>query len=540
MPLIEAKCTNCGGNLVFDDSKEKVFCTFCGTPFINEKTINNYQTNNNYNVGVVNIYGGGSINGLSDQNTGFGQTTLSISDHKYAAAFSKSEDQVKRELIYLLMNDKNAPLDVAFKTNFTSIKREYYPVAFIEVTCSAEWDATSIWEHEESYQVAREETVYIDYRGKEHKHSGSDTEYVNGRSINHYRRPMSRTVYDTKWRTITDAVQRTEGRVNPTTFTEIIWMGPESRKDMFFSWIDHVEHSQFLEVEHDYLKEYDVIKAEKEQLDAVDEAKEDARIDIGNVASRDVPGNRYEDMYVTSHVLSVNVVTHFLGVYHIDYEYSGKNYEYYSTGGTSSKDVIFGDHPTDSSLAQHANNIQKKINEANSIRMWPLVGIICFPLVALGVLGAEWSYIFAELGAKHPNTTILLITILIDSFLLAAAIGATMFSYLKYEAVDKVVDAAKKKKASYFSDNQKIKKQIYDLMENKTIPIETASASIEQLISNHFATYRDLDSLVYQKDKKENWKLIKKTLIVSFIILAILLVLGMILWAICLFIANRR
>ncbi|SCW62280.1 hypothetical protein SAMN02910456_02224 [Ruminococcaceae bacterium YRB3002] len=52
MPLIQAKCTNCGANLEFDDSREKYFCMYCGTPFINQKTINNYQNTTN----ITNIY----------------------------------------------------------------------------------------------------------------------------------------------------------------------------------------------------------------------------------------------------------------------------------------------------------------------------------------------------------------------------------------------------------------------------------------------------------------------------------------------------
>ncbi len=50
MALVPAKCTQCGGNIEVDDTHEAGICQHCGTPFITEKAINNYNTtiiNNN-------------------------------------------------------------------------------------------------------------------------------------------------------------------------------------------------------------------------------------------------------------------------------------------------------------------------------------------------------------------------------------------------------------------------------------------------------------------------------------------------------------
>lgn len=60
MSLVQAKCTNCGANLEIDNSKDAAICQFCGTPFIVEKAINNYNTINNIKADVVNVYGGNS------------------------------------------------------------------------------------------------------------------------------------------------------------------------------------------------------------------------------------------------------------------------------------------------------------------------------------------------------------------------------------------------------------------------------------------------------------------------------------------------
>lgn len=54
MNLVPGICTQCGSNLEVDPSKEAAVCSFCGTPFITEKVINNYNTTNVTN-NVTNI-----------------------------------------------------------------------------------------------------------------------------------------------------------------------------------------------------------------------------------------------------------------------------------------------------------------------------------------------------------------------------------------------------------------------------------------------------------------------------------------------------
>ena len=57
MPLVQAKCTNCGASLQVDGTKDAAICPYCGTPFIVEKAINYYNTTNQISANVVNIYG---------------------------------------------------------------------------------------------------------------------------------------------------------------------------------------------------------------------------------------------------------------------------------------------------------------------------------------------------------------------------------------------------------------------------------------------------------------------------------------------------
>ena len=52
MPLVAAKCTNCGAVLKINSDQDACVCEFCHTPFVVEKAINNYNT---YNKNIYNI-----------------------------------------------------------------------------------------------------------------------------------------------------------------------------------------------------------------------------------------------------------------------------------------------------------------------------------------------------------------------------------------------------------------------------------------------------------------------------------------------------
>ena len=53
MPLVPARCTQCGAALTLDPSQDAAICPFCGTPFVVEKAVNNYTTYNQTTVGTV-------------------------------------------------------------------------------------------------------------------------------------------------------------------------------------------------------------------------------------------------------------------------------------------------------------------------------------------------------------------------------------------------------------------------------------------------------------------------------------------------------
>lgn len=74
MPLVPAKCPECGGLVEVDNEKRAGFCQHCGEPFVIEDAINTfntyYNTTNNYNT--THNYGDGAVvNIYEDENKDF-------------------------------------------------------------------------------------------------------------------------------------------------------------------------------------------------------------------------------------------------------------------------------------------------------------------------------------------------------------------------------------------------------------------------------------------------------------------------------------
>lgn len=86
MAFVAAKCTQCGGNIEVDDTKEAGICQYCGTAFVTEKAVNNYNTyitnNNNFAGANINIVNGDVANLLE-----LAKNSLEITNEKDALKY---------------------------------------------------------------------------------------------------------------------------------------------------------------------------------------------------------------------------------------------------------------------------------------------------------------------------------------------------------------------------------------------------------------------------------------------------------------------
>ena len=395
--------------------------------------------------------------------------------------FLRDEEQIKQDWLCLLMKDEKAPLDVSYRARLIKIVKEYYPIAVFSVTCEAEWQATSYWEHVEEYQVAREETVYIDYQGKEHKSSGRDVEVRNGRTIDHFRKPMTRTVYDTKRRTVIDNVQQTYGVVDPICFSERIWTG---KGQSLINWIDRFDDSQLMKVKQDYFNDFQLIHEKISADSAKAQAETMGQNDISVVASRDVPGNRYENLSVRSNILDVSRKTYFLGVYHIFYEYEGKEYDCLMSGGNSIDDAVLGEHLVDNSIKERLEKIQSEIKENRKKKNWFLFGMI-----AISILIFFFALLAMSLSIVGEGVGVSLFFLLILG-------GGLAFCIYEFILAIRRRNKATAEMETLNADNANLKQKIYDLIQNDSISEEEKKKTIAQWLKDN---ERNLETIDFEK-----------------------------------------
>ena len=108
MPLVDAKCTNCGGKLKVDSEREASICEFCGSAFIVEKAINNYNVTNNNTIHaqVVNVYG--NDNTKQNEINIEEKTNDLLSDFKKAGSCNLLSPKNLIEVLSLIDKDSNS------------------------------------------------------------------------------------------------------------------------------------------------------------------------------------------------------------------------------------------------------------------------------------------------------------------------------------------------------------------------------------------------------------------------------------------------
>lgn len=122
MPLVNAKCTNCGANLNVDRSKEAAVCEHCGSAFIVEKAIQNYNYHITNNVNAQNVVITGKGNDEKERLLNNAKTNERFGDYK------------KAQSIYLQVTE-DYPDDYRGWLGIALIKSENYSkfdVSFIE------------------------------------------------------------------------------------------------------------------------------------------------------------------------------------------------------------------------------------------------------------------------------------------------------------------------------------------------------------------------------------------------------------------------
>lgn len=403
-----------------------------------------------------------------------------MSGEQLATAFKRSEEEAKAQWLRLLTDDGNVPIDVAFRST-CEIKKEYYPYAEFHIRCKGKWSATSIWEHEEEYQVAREETVYIDYQGKEHKDAGYDREWDSRRQddVKRYRQPMSRTVYETKTKTVIDQTLRTSDSVGPLDLKEY-----EPLCDIpSLAWVNGFSSDDFVKVTEGFFDGYDLITPTVSDDEAEREAQNEAVYDTAAYAKRDVPGDRYEDFYLDRFsVESCQQIDCYLAVFHIIYQYDGDTYHCYLSGSAEEGDYLFGQKPVDESIKERAEMLEKQVEKNGwfSRKTLFLLGALLLFWIG-GILSIFNGY---DIYAYPFEAGDVVNAIVRGTLSWACYIGVAYFA-VRFVLMQITYSRVKKEKERFEGDHTLLRKQVLDLVNNDAISDEEKKRTIDGWLASH-------------------------------------------------------
>ena len=464
MKLNKVDCPNCGAHLDYQEGINSVTCSSCGSVFQVERSLEEII------VGAL---------------TQSDQPKSNAPEKKVAFKFVRSIEQVKQDWLNLLLKDENAPIDVAYKANITEIKKEYYPFAIYDVTCEGDWQATSIWEHQESYQVARDVTVYIDRYGTEHNGPGQDTVVKNGNVYHPQWKPINKTVYDTKYRMVTDNIERTSGYTGSVTFSKRVWLGNDESRTKFFDWTANLSTDSSEDFDSEKLGEIE----KKEEFVARDNAEntaiEAAKEDLADYASNQVPGNRFEDFNMNGRLLDITRTTCYMGLYHIHYEYNGTPYECWISGGQVA-DNDFSNHPVDASLKERTDNFDKEI-KSSSFASRKILFLLGFPLL-----------FFIALMAGAFAVSSMSVGSIIFSVLVTLGGSYCLARFIMMQAKHTKLGNLKRK---YNTNNSNLRDQISKIVQDNSHGAEEKHRIIEKWVEEHSAELESTEVSV-KKAKK--------------------------------------
>lgn len=127
MPLVPAKCPECGGNVVVDSEKDAWICDFCKTAFIVEKAINNFNTVNNVTNYVTNNIKADTVNLNNCKSTE--QELKSFKEKILLSIKLKDSDKLSKEVKELFLYKENNFERVDVHITFLTLLIDAYKLA---------------------------------------------------------------------------------------------------------------------------------------------------------------------------------------------------------------------------------------------------------------------------------------------------------------------------------------------------------------------------------------------------------------------------
>jgi len=436
-------CQKCGNQL----NEKHSFCTSCGNPIVRTSVNQPVQQPTSIEKPQLKV---AQVQGLNFD--------VSNTD---AVPFAVTEKDIRESFLDWVIVGDNTPIDIACNAVITEIKKFYYPVRYFDVTYSADWSATSIWEHREEYTEYEIKTVYFDMNGKEHNNPGEDYTDRSGHSSSRFSsgairrpwRPQQKNVPIIKHKMEIDNVEQTYGGIEKQKSFQPIATYNNSIGADFAKWIVDFPIKGHKHITNELLANCVIIPLIETDKFARNEAESIVKKIAINQCKQQIPGNRYEDLSIFNFDASYNMQIILLPVYEILYKYRGKEFSCRFSGITKGNS-IYANKPEDSAIAQQNGRTENEIKVQKKKRL--ISGLISF-------LAVPFVCMFVVLP-------VMILDLLLGLLLLAIAVIFEIICVIKFLSHNKKVKNNKQMQKNYLENLSEKRRSIAFIVKNHNLP----------------------------------------------------------------------
>lgn len=307
--------------------------------------------------------------------------------------FDVSNEDLKNGFLEFLVEGDNTPIDVACEFSNMKIQKVLYPIRCFKINYTADWSATSIYEHKESYTEYETKTVYYDMYGKEHNKPGEDYTDRSGKysapkmssdSVRRPWQPQQKMVPVTKHRMVIDRTEDTYGNIGNNYTFQPIFTYDESTSEKLVEWVlKFPMENLYVDCTEADVKDCEVKDLVNDDYFAWQVAEKEMKKIAGKLARAEVPGNRCEGLtvgnYETEHEMDVVLIP----IFHITYDYKGSSFECWLCG-FNEENVYYETKPNDNRIKNEIERLEKEIKDGwKNIFLWGAISCLVIPFALL-------------------------------------------------------------------------------------------------------------------------------------------------------------
>lgn len=306
--------------------------------------------------------------------------------------FTLSNQDVKDSFLENIIKGDDVPVNIALESQITQINSFFYPIRHFHATYSADWRATSIWEHKEPYVVYDSKTVYIDREGREHSRPGADYTDRSGRypasgsnAVKHPWTPQQKIVQRTKYKTVVDRTELTNGYIDKEQYIGSVAYYEDDVAQGFKDWIHSFQvENQYLDYADELVKDKKIMHLLGTNEDALSKVKQNIWDIAVSQCKNQIPGDRYCDFDMQASLDGAHMDVILLPVFNIVYQYNKKKYECWCSG-IRKDDFLFLEKPIDEELSFERNQLLNEIKEKKNKRLILGIALVVVPIIGLGI-----------------------------------------------------------------------------------------------------------------------------------------------------------